>query len=128
MRRVCLLVAVIVMALFASVSFGQVTGGDLVGKVKDSSGAIVSNANVTVTNQPTGAVVSVKSGSDGEFRATNLTTTFSTEELASLPTATVGLGVINTSLLSLSSSVALTGGIGIGVGPSTGGPRPRNNN
>jgi hypothetical protein len=31
---------------------------------------------------------------------TNLTTTFSTEELASLPTAMVGLGVINTSLLS----------------------------
>jgi hypothetical protein len=30
---------------------------------------------------------------------TNLTTTFSTE-LTSLPTATVGLGVINTSLLS----------------------------
>jgi len=171
MSRIPLFVAVIVMALFASISFGQVTSGDLVGTVKDSSGAIVSNANGTVTNQATGVVVSVKSGSDGEFRAgnllpgeyvavsssgvqtytlhgvtidinktatipvtlsvganttvevsaeagvvldtttTNLTTTFSTEELASLPTATVGLGVINTSLLSL--SVASTGGIGI---------------
>ena len=161
MRRIPLFVAVTLMALFASVSFGQVTSGDLVGTVKDPSGAIVSNANVTVTNQATGVVVSVKSGSDGEFRAgnllpgnysvavsssgfqtytlhgvtidinktatiaailsvganttvevsaeagvvlntstTNLTTTFSAEELASLPNATVGLGVINTSRLS----------------------------
>ena len=57
---------------------------------------------------------------------TNLTTTFSTEELANLPTATVGLGVLNTSLLS--PGVASTGGIGIGIGPSIGGQRPRNNN
>ena len=187
MRRIPLFVAVIVMALFASVSFGQITSGDLVGTVKDPSGAIVSNASVTVTNQATGIVVSVKSGSEGEFRTdnllpgqytvavsspgfqtytlhgvtidinrtatipvtlsvganttvevsaeagvvldtttTNLTTTFSTDELASLPTATVGLGVINTSLLS--PGVASTGGIGIGVGPSIGGQRPRNNN
>ncbi len=57
---------------------------------------------------------------------TNLTTTFSTEELANLPTATTGLGVLNTSLLS--PGVASTGGVGIGVGPSIGGQRPRNNN
>jgi hypothetical protein len=57
---------------------------------------------------------------------TNLTTTFSTEELANLPTATVGLGVINTSLLS--PGVASTGGLGLGIGPSIGGQRPRNNN
>src|SRR6202044_3729789 len=57
---------------------------------------------------------------------TNLTTTFSTEELANLPTATVGLGVLNTSLLS--PGVASTGGIGIGVGPTIGGQRPRDNN
>ncbi len=175
MRRIPLFVAIIAMALIASVSFGQVTSGDLVGTVKDPSGAFVSNANVTVTNEATGVAVSVKSGAGGEFRAsssgfqsytlhgvavelnktattsvtlsvganttvevsaeagvvldtttTNLTTTFSTEELASLPTATVGLGVINTSLLS--PGVASTGGIGIGVGPSIGGQRPRNNN
>ena len=57
---------------------------------------------------------------------TNLTMTFSTEELANLPTATVGLGVLNTSLLS--PGVASTGGIGIGVGPTIGGQRPRDNN
>lgn len=56
----------------------------------------------------------------------NLTTTFSTEELATLPTASVGFGVLNTSLLS--PGVASSGGIGIGIGPSVGGQRPRNNN
>jgi hypothetical protein len=187
MRRIPQFVAVTVTALFASVSFGQVTRGDLVGTVEDLSGAIVSNANVTVTNQATGVVVSVKSGSDGEFRAanllpgeynvavsssgfqthtlhgitmdinktatipvtlsvganttvevsagagvvlntttTNLTATFSTEELASLPNATVGLGVTNTSRLS--HGVASPGGIGIGVGSPIGGQRLRNNN
>jgi hypothetical protein len=78
MRRISLFVAVIAMALFASVSFGQITSGDLVGTVKDPSGAFVSNDTTT----------------------TNLATTFSTEELASLPTATVGLCVINPSLIS----------------------------
>src|SRR3979490_985512 len=72
MRRISLFVAVIAMALFASVSFGQITSGDLVGTVKDPSGAFVSNANVTITNKATGVVVSVKSGTAGEFRAGNL--------------------------------------------------------
>src|SRR5437762_1960701 len=70
--------------------------------------------------------VSAEAGVVLDTTTTNLTTTFSTEELASLPTATVGLGVINTSLLS--PGVASTGGIGIGVGPAVGGQRPRNNN
>ena len=70
--------------------------------------------------------VTAEAGVVLDTTTTNLTTTFSTEELASLPTATVGLGVINTSLLS--PGVASTGGIGIGVGPSIGGQRPRNNN
>src|ERR1700680_716930 len=72
MRRISLFVAVIAMALFASVSFGQITSGDLVGTVKDPSGAFVPNANVTVTNEETHVAVSVKSGADGEFRAGNL--------------------------------------------------------
>jgi hypothetical protein len=70
--------------------------------------------------------VSAEAGVALDTTTTNLTTTFSTEELASLPTAAVGLGVLNTSLLS--PGVASTGGIGIGVGPSVGGQRPRNNN
>ena len=167
------------------------TSGDLVGTVKDPSGAIVSNANVTVTNEATGVAVSVTTGSSGEFRATNLlpgqydlainssgfqpytlhgvtielnktatknvtlsigttatvevsaeagvaldttstnlTQAFSNTELSELPSTasggSTGFGVLNASLLS--PGVASTGGIGIGIGPSIGGQRPRNNN
>lgn len=52
--------------------------------------------------------------------------TFSNEELSALPTATVGLGVLNVSLLS--PNVATSGGVGAGTGPSVGGQRPRANN
>ncbi|NYF78723.1 carboxypeptidase regulatory-like domain-containing protein [Granulicella arctica] len=58
--------------------------------------------------------------------STNLTQTFETQEVQQLPSATVGLGVLNLALLS--PNVASSGGIGIGVGPSVGGQRPRNNN
>jgi hypothetical protein len=188
MRRISLAAIFSVLFMMTSLSYSQTTSGDLVGTVKDPTGATIPNAALTVTNEETGVVVSIKAESNGEFRAanllpgkydievkspgfnpyalrgvavelnktsttnvtlsigganttvevaaeagvvldtttTNLTTTFSTEELASLPTATVGLGVINTSLLS--PGVASTGGIGIGVGPSVGGQRPRNNN
>ncbi len=173
--------------LSAGMALAQITSGDIVGTVKDATGAAVPNASVIVTNQATGVKTTLAANSNGEFHApnlpagtydvevtnagfqaykltglvvdinktatkdivlsvgttqsvevtadagvvldtttTNLTTTFSTEELASLPTATVGLGVLNTSLLS--PGVASTGGIGIGVGPSIGGNRPRANN
>jgi len=52
--------------------------------------------------------------------------TFSNQELSDLPTATIGLGVLNVSLLS--PNVATSGGIGAGTGPSVGGQRPRANN
>lgn len=173
--------------LSAGMALAQITSGDIVGTVKDATGAAVPNASVIITNEATGVKTTLAANSNGEFHAqnlpagtydvevtnagfqaykltglvvdinktatkdvvlsvgttqsvevtadagvvldtttTNLTTTFSTEELASLPTATVGLGVLNTSLLS--PGVASTGGIGIGVGPSIGGQRPRNNN
>jgi hypothetical protein len=53
-------------------------------------------------------------------------TTFSTKETEALPSATVGLGVINLSLLA--PGVASSGGLGAGTGPSISGQRPRNNN
>ena len=85
-------------------------------------------ANVPLSLGSQSTVVEVTSDSSALLDTTtqNLTTAFTNEELSSLPTASVGLGVINTSLLS--PGVASTGGIGIGVGPSIGGQRPRNNN
>jgi Carboxypeptidase regulatory-like domain/TonB dependent receptor len=55
-----------------------------------------------------------------------IATTFSLKEVQDLPSATVGLGVINLSLLA--PGVASSGGLGAGTGPSISGQRPRNNN
>ncbi len=176
---------------FIGAALGQTTSGDLVGTVKDPSGAAIANAAVVVTNEDTGVASTVKAGTAGEFRvgnllpgkydlvvsssgfqpftlrgivielnktsttnvglsigasttvevaaeagaaldttSTNLTQTFSNVELTDLPSTasggSAGFGVLNASLLS--PGVASSGGIGIGVGPSIGGQRPRNNN
>jgi hypothetical protein len=55
-----------------------------------------------------------------------IATTFSLKEVQDLPSATVGLGVLNLSLLT--PGVTSTGGLGAGTGPSIAGQRPRNNN
>jgi hypothetical protein len=74
--------------------------------------------------------VSAEAGAVLDTTTTNLTTTFSNVELSDLPTAAIGgagqSGVLNVSLLS--PGVASSGGLGIGVGPSIGGNRPRDNN
>ena len=192
MRRLSIWIAIFAMVLTASVTFAQTTSGELVGTVKDATGAVVPNATVTVTNEATGVAVTVQATSGGEYRAGNLlpgsyqivanspgfqaytlhnvtvelnktethnvtlsvggsattvevtaeagaaldTTTINlsqvlgNKELSELPSASAGgstgFGVLNVSLLS--PGVASSGGIGIGIGPSIGGHRPRNNN
>lgn len=164
----------------------QAVSGDLLGVVSDSSGAVVSGAQVIATNLGTGVKSTTKTNATGEYRFINLpvghysieastngmaggykdvqvqlnrqatanitaqvtsntqvievnaealtidTTTpniqntFDNRQLQDLPTATVGLGVLNLSLLD--AGVATSGGIGAGTGPSVSGQRPRNNN
>lgn len=53
-------------------------------------------------------------------------TTYNAKQLADLPSASNGSGVINLSLLN--AGVTTTGGAGYGTGPSVGGQRPTNNN
>lgn len=88
--------------------------------------------NKTITLQITleikGAVTSIEVS--GQAVALDTTTaqlqnTFEGKELADLPTASQGSGVLNLSLLG--SGVASSGGVGVGTGPSVGGQRPRNN-
>jgi hypothetical protein len=60
----------VVTALFfsgASVSFAQVDAGAILGTVKDSSGAVVPSAKVTLTNDDTGLVVTTTTGGSGEY-------------------------------------------------------------
>ncbi len=84
-------------------------------------------ADVSINTGSTSTEVEVTAASVVlDTTTTNLTTSFESQELSTLPITAVGLGVINASLLS--PGVASTGGLGIGVGPSIGGQRPRNNN
>src|SRR5882762_4762181 len=55
-----------------------------------------------------------------------LSSTFEERQIADLPSAPNGSGVLNLSLLG--AGVATSGGVGVGSGPSVGGQRPRNNN
>src|SRR5580698_11243485 len=88
-------------------------------------------STVTFTLSASSATTSVDVSAEAavtlDTTSANLTQTFETRELSVLPTASFGtFGVLNVSLLS--ANVASTGGIGVGVGPSVGGQRPRNNN
>jgi hypothetical protein len=61
------------LCLGVGASFAQsVTAGDISGAVTDSSGAIIPNASITVTNPATGATKTVTSGAAGEYRVSLL--------------------------------------------------------
>src|ERR1043166_7746185 len=53
--------------LLATTAKSQVTTATFYGTVLDSSGGVVANATVTLTNEGTGAVASKTTGSDGSF-------------------------------------------------------------
>ena len=48
-------------------SFGQVDAGSVLGTVRDSTGAVIRDAKVTLTNEGTGQTQTVQSGSAGEY-------------------------------------------------------------
>src|SRR6266446_4159622 len=50
----------------------QTTTGSIVGKVSDSTGAVVPNATVTVTNVDTGNTVKTTTNADGNYAVTPL--------------------------------------------------------
>src|SRR5580704_3604973 len=50
----------------------QLPTATILGVAKDTSGGVLPNATVTITNVDTGAVRTVKTGDDGEFRAPEL--------------------------------------------------------
>ena len=70
-----LLLSVTLLALAARTTIpvmAQNPTGSIRGTVTDQSGAIIQNANVTVTNKATGDVRKVSTGSDGIFAVENL--------------------------------------------------------
>ena len=81
---------------------------------------------LTVGSQATNVEVSAQASVTIDTTTAQLATTFESQELSDLPTASVGLGVLNLSLLT--PGVASSGAVGAGTGPSVGGQRPRANN
>ena len=65
-------------------------------------------------------------GPETETSTAQIQSSYGEKQAEDLPIASMGLGVMNFSLLS--AGVASSGGIGVGSGPSVGGQRPRNNN
>ena len=69
--RTVVLVALTLCCL-SLLSFAQVTSGNMSGVVEDSSGAVISNATVTVHSDAIGVNRVVKTNDSGEFTVTNL--------------------------------------------------------
>lgn len=61
------MVALIAMLLWVTPAPAQITAGRIGGTVTDTSGAVVSGATVTVTDDATGVSQSVKSGASGDY-------------------------------------------------------------
>ncbi len=84
-------------------------------------------ANVVAQVAGTGTTVEVTGQTESiDTTTAQIQNTYELKQTQDLPSASVGLGVLNLSLLD--AGVASSGGIGVGTGPSVSGQRPRNNN
>lgn len=79
-----------------------------------------------IAGQKTTVEVETEANVSIDTTTVQLASTFSLKEVQDLPSAAVGLGVLNLSLQA--PGVTSSGGIGAGTGPSVSGQRPRNNN
>lgn len=74
-RKLALAISFFAIALWLCGGFAamaQSTSGDIVGTVLDKSGAAISGASVTATNESTGVVSAVQANQYGEFHISNL--------------------------------------------------------
>jgi hypothetical protein len=65
-RAACRLLAVVCVASCTAL-FAQSTGGRIVGRVADPSGAVIANVTVTLTNQATGILRDTKTNDSGDY-------------------------------------------------------------
>jgi hypothetical protein len=72
MARTRIVLLLIVILSFGSILFGQTQQGRIVGRVTDSSGAIVPNAKVTITDVATGTSRALQTNAAGDYTAPNL--------------------------------------------------------
>jgi hypothetical protein len=109
--RKCSVVFFCLAALFcASQSFAQTSDADVTGVVKDPSGAPVTGAKVTATNQDTGVARTIDSNNEGRFRFAVLPGRYSiTVEAAGFKKETV-TDLVLTVGMHLNQDVSLTVG------------------
>lgn len=105
----------------------RMTGFKAISEQVDVQLNLTATRNLTL--QPGAATETVEvSGTPPTIDTTTsqLSTTYENQILQSVPSASIGSGVLNASLLQ--AGVGSTGGLGAGSGPSVGGQRPRENN
>jgi hypothetical protein len=107
----------------------EVSGQGMSGGYKDVEVQLNHQSTANIAAAPAGSSTTIEVTAEAPVIDTTtpqIQNTFSAKEVQDLPTATIGLGVLNLSLLN--AGVATSGGIGAGTGPSVSGQRPRNNN
>jgi len=70
--RKAIFVVGLLVALFGFRASAQYENGSLVGTIHDATGAVVANANVSVTNIGTGIVTSVTTNASGDYAVPSL--------------------------------------------------------
>jgi len=70
--RTAAVVLLLLLSLYAKVSLGQAVTGTLLGTVQDTTGAVVSNASMTLTNEGTGVTNKTTSSPQGFYTFPNL--------------------------------------------------------
>lgn len=63
----CLAVVLSALGLFTAIAVAQGTGGRILGKITDPSGAVIPGTTVTITNDATGVTNSTESDKDGNY-------------------------------------------------------------
>jgi hypothetical protein len=92
----------------------------------NANGVQTQDLALSVSSQATTVEVSSEASVAIDTTTAQIGTTFSMKEVEDLPSAAVGLGVLNLSLEA--PGVVSSGGLGAGTGPAVSGQRPRNNN
>lgn len=84
-------------------------------------------ANITMQVGQVATSVEVQEASVAiDTTTAQVQSSFEARQMADLPTASTGSGVLNLALYT--AGVSTSGAVGVGTGPSVGGQRPRNNN
>lgn len=71
-KRIRVLGAIVCLLATISIAYGQSDVGSITGFIKDQSGAVIPNANVTITSEATNEAHTVTSDAQGHYTVTNL--------------------------------------------------------